>query len=189
MVEKRNGIVRAADPLARGLGWLSIGLGITDIALGGSIARSIGLKGKKWLVRGYGAREVATGVGILASENPTPWIWARIAGDGLDLATIAPSMGRHGRKGVNAAIAFAMVAGVTALDVLCVLGLEQRERRRVTTRDYSDRSGFPKGAEAMRGAARDFVTPRDMRAPEALRPWTESRPQPHRVERSPAHSG
>lgn len=38
-----------------------------------------------------------------------------------------------------------------------------------TVRDYSDRSGFPKPAQEMRGAAlKDFETPEDMRTPEAL---------------------
>jgi hypothetical protein len=30
---------------------------------------------------------------------------------------------------------------------------------------------MPRPPEAMRGAARDFKIPRDMRTPEALRPW------------------
>ena len=30
----------------------------------------------------------ATGVGILASRSPAPWLWARVAGDGLDMATL-----------------------------------------------------------------------------------------------------
>lgn len=38
-----------------------------------------------------------------------------------------------------------------------------------TTRDYSDRSGFPKSPEEMRGAAlKDFESPEDMRTPDAL---------------------
>jgi len=38
-------------------------------------------------------------------------------------------------------------------------------------RDFSDRSGFPKPADEMRGAAReDFQAPRDMCTPEPLRP-------------------
>jgi hypothetical protein len=35
--------------------------------------------------------------------------------------------------------------------------------------DYSDRVGMAKPAEAMRGAASDFMVPRDMRQPEPLR--------------------
>ena len=38
-------------------------------------------------------------------------------------------------------------------------------------RDYGDRSGLPRPPEAMRGAARDFEVPQDMRVPELLRPY------------------
>ena len=39
-------------------------------------------------------------------------------------------------------------------------------------RNYSLRSGFPRGLEASRGLAADAVLPADMLTPEALRPWT-----------------
>ncbi|HYE86668.1 MAG TPA: hypothetical protein VEA16_09960 [Vicinamibacterales bacterium] len=38
-------------------------------------------------------------------------------------------------------------------------------------RDYSNRSGFPLGVEASRGAGRDALIPADMRTPAALRPF------------------
>jgi hypothetical protein len=38
--------------------------------------------------------------------------------------------------------------------------------------------GFPKPPEQMRGAARDFEIPPDMRTPEALRPFAVGRPPP-----------
>ena len=44
-------------------------------------------------------------------------------------------------------------------------------RRRRSAIDYHRRTGFPKPPEQMRGAARDFEVPRDMRTPEALRPF------------------
>ena len=46
----------------------------------------------------------------------------------------------------------------------------QRLAKRERVRDYSDRSGFPQGLEAARGAARDFQPPRDLRIPDPLRP-------------------
>jgi len=42
--------------------------------------------------------------------------------------------------------------------------------------DYSDRSGFPDLPAAMRGAAKDFEAPRDMRAPLLMRPWIKGSP-------------
>jgi hypothetical protein len=37
-------------------------------------------------------------------------------------------------------------------------------------RDYSRRSGLPRPPDQMRGAARDFDLPPDMREPPAMRP-------------------
>ena len=42
-------------------------------------------------------------------------------------------------------------------------------RPMLPARDYSDRTGFPRGVEASRGLADDAVIPADMRTPEALR--------------------
>ena len=64
---------------------------------------------------------------------------------------------------------------MTALDVVCAQTLTAIERRREPVRDYSDRRGMPKPPDQMRGAARDFKIPRDMRTPDALRPFTTQR--------------
>jgi hypothetical protein len=46
-----------------------------------------------------------------------------------------------------------------------------RPRRRIAVRDYSGRSGLPRPADEMRGAARaDFAMPSDMGTPAPLRP-------------------
>ncbi len=125
------------------------------------------------LVQAYGAREIATGVGILASKDPTPWIWGRVAGDALDLATLAAALQGNPRARGNVGIAIAAVAGVTALDILCAqtLSSETTEPMR-PARDYTDRSGLPRSPDAMRGAALEtFETPRDYQAPEAMKPY------------------
>jgi hypothetical protein len=80
------------------------------------------------------------------------------------------------------------VAGVTALDVVCGASLARRSparhsspnlSRRLPAIDYHRRTGFPKAPEQMRGAARDFEVPRDMRTPEALRPFVTDRASPN----------
>ena len=124
------------------------------------------------LLRLYGAREIATGIGILTQDDPTPWMWGRVAGDALDLATLAPGLdGGNPRRG-NVALAMAAVAGATLLDVVCAQALtRERTRPKPTTRDYSGRVGMPRPAPQMRGAARDVAVPRDFRIPEPLRPY------------------
>ena len=103
--------------LARGLGWFSIGLGITQIAAPRVIARLIGLKGNGRLMRMVGIREIATGVGILSRRKPTGWLWSRVGGDLMDLtilgtALVSPSVNRR-----RVATATAAVTGVTMLDI------------------------------------------------------------------------
>jgi len=49
------------DRMARGLGYFSIALGIAELAAPGAICRAAGARGLENVVRGYGARELATG--------------------------------------------------------------------------------------------------------------------------------
>lgn len=148
----------ASLALAQGLGWFSIGLGLAELLMARRFTEALGIRGEEGLVRAYGAREVATGIGILASRDPTPWIYGRIAGDALDLATLAAAADESSRKRENVGVALAAVAGVTALDVVCAAMLSaeseaDRDRAERRMRDYERRSGFPRPASAMRGAA------------------------------------
>jgi hypothetical protein len=165
------------DALARGLGVFSIALGLVEVVAARSLTRALGMQGNETLVRLYGLREIAKGVGILASNDPMPWMWGRVAGDALDLATLATGLEGDNPKRDNVMLALASVAGVTALDIYCAQRLSRESPTPLPPmRDYSDRSGLPRPPKAMRGAARDFEAPRDFRTPEALRPWTSSRP-------------
>ena len=150
------------DVTARGLGWFSIGLGVAEISMPRAVARAVGIPGASGLVFLYGLREVATGLGILRTKNSTPWLWGRVAGDALDLATLA-TLSPSNRK-LSAGLGMAAVAGVTALDFTMARAMSERDQRRSRSWvDYSDRSGFPTSPDEIRGQARrDFQTPRDM---------------------------
>ena len=162
----------SAMALARGLGWFSIGLGLTEMLMPRMLTEQMGMQGKESLLRFYGAREMAAGIGILMSDNPGPWVWGRVAGDALDLATLATGLDEQNPRKGNVAIALAAVAGITALDCITAKTLTSSSRSRAVP-DYSDRRGLPRPPEEMRGAARkDFTAPRDMRTPDALRPFT-----------------
>lgn len=154
-----------ADRMARFLGWFSLGLGLAELIAPRKITESIGLEGQETLVRAYGGREIAAGIGAL-SIDAGPAIWSRVAGDLVDIGTIAYGMREADeRQKKNANIALAAVVGITLLDILVASQLtRQRSRSRGETRDYSDRSGFPGGTAAARGAANDFETPPDYRA-------------------------
>lgn len=168
---------RQARTLARGLGWFSIGLGVVQLVAAPGLARVTGLRGLGGLVRASGVREVLNGIGLLSTQKPAPWLWARVGGGVLDMATLAS--GLQGARTGGASVALAAVAAVTALDVAAARSLSTQ--RPAPARDYSMRSGWPAPVEAMRGAAlSDFKAPADMSIPQSLRPWPhpgmESRP-------------
>ena len=110
--------------------------------------------GNEAVARAYGGREVAAGLAILASHDAMPWVWGRVAGDAADIATVAAVA--ESAASPRTLAAFALLAGATALDAFCAVGLMTEKGGRKTARtDYGDRSGFPRGLQAARGAARD----------------------------------
>ncbi|HEY7390679.1 MAG TPA: SRPBCC family protein [Bryobacteraceae bacterium] len=116
--------------LTNGLGWFSIGLGLAEVAAPGQVARLIGVSdtgGKRALLRAYGLREVAAGVGILSQPRPAGWLWGRVAGDMLDLASLGSALTSEKSDRVKVAAAAAAVAGVTALDIYCGAQLSRGE--------------------------------------------------------------
>jgi len=101
--------------LTRFLGWFSIGLGVCEVLKPGAVSRIAGANNHKNLVRFYGLREIAAGVGILTNPDSSKWLWARVAGDVVDIASIL----KGSDNGVASTGALAAVAGVTALDIYC----------------------------------------------------------------------
>jgi uncharacterized membrane protein len=118
--------------LANGLGWFSIGLGLAELAAPRRVAEMIGVSdddGTRSLLRFYGMRELAAGVGILSGNQPTGWMWGRVAGDMLDLASLASAMKSGQNDNRKLATATAAVIGVTALDVICAQQLSRRSEQ------------------------------------------------------------
>ena len=107
--------------VARGLGWFGIGLGLLEVFAPRALARATGLQGREMLLQAFGLREIASGVLILAADEPEPWLWARVAGDALDGgvlgAGLAPPNPHRGRT----MLATLAVAPVVALDLLYAL--------------------------------------------------------------------
>ena len=159
----------SADRLARNLGWFSIGLGVAELFAAEQMTRALGMEGKEALVRSYGLREIGAGI-LSLSIDKKAGLWSRVAGDGLDIMTLLSELRSDNPKRANVGLALAMVVGVTLLDFIGAQSLNSRHsRNRGRRRVYRDRSGFPQGVSAARGAARkDFDTPRDMRAAPVL---------------------
>lgn len=123
------------ETLANGLGWFSIGLGLAEVLAPQKLAGALGMEDRSELIRLYGLREIATGVGILAKRTPTGWVWARVAGDLLDLATLATALTPRNPKRTAVIGAAAAVAGVALLDVLAGKQLGQPRRKPARQRD------------------------------------------------------
>ena len=80
---------------ARALGWFSIGLGLAELAMPRRLARIAGAPNLPTMTRVFGLREIGTGIGILTSKDPSPWLWGRVAGDALDVATVGAGLGEQ----------------------------------------------------------------------------------------------
>lgn len=109
--------------LVKTLGWFSIGMGIAQLLAPRQMSRAVGASDSPKLMRSVGAREIAAGVGILSQRSPAPWLWARVAGDMMDLAMLGVA-GRNAygsRQRSRLGVATAVVAGLTVLDVLTSL--------------------------------------------------------------------
>ena len=109
-----------SEPLATFLGLFSIGLGLWELTDPRGVAEASGVPYPGTL-RAYGVREITSGLGILANRRPAGWLWSRVAGDVLDVATAAAAYaGADGdadrrRKVVQT---IAALLGVTVLDIV-----------------------------------------------------------------------
>ncbi|NMH96936.1 SRPBCC family protein [Pseudonocardia sp. K10HN5] len=109
----------------------SLGLGTAQLVAPGEMNRLVGADDdprnrriQRWA---GGARELAAGVGIEARYRTTGWLWARVAGDVLDLTLLGAVLAdpRHRpEQRRRAAAATAAVLGVTAADVRAALQLQ-----------------------------------------------------------------
>jgi hypothetical protein len=107
------------DSVARGLGWVSIMLGVGGIAAARPIAKLIGVENAtaEGIIRVVGVRELCHGIDILSHRDPTPGVWSRVAGDVLD----GVLLGIAAKKTTNPAgfaTAAALVAPVVLADMI-----------------------------------------------------------------------
>lgn len=129
-----NGRWTQEERLAKGLGWLGIGLGLAELAAPERLARAIGAPpGHRTLIRVMGLREIAGGVGILTQRAPATAVWSRVAGDAIDLVCLgAAFMSPRAERGRLTA-ATAAVAGAALVDLLTA----QQLTRGIETRNGS----------------------------------------------------
>jgi uncharacterized membrane protein len=117
---------RRGEWLANGMGWFSVALGLAQVALPGGMARLIGVQDTgraRWIMRAVGARELMAGAGILTRPAPLGWLWARVAGDAMDLALLGAGFRSKKADKSRLMMATAAVAKVLALDLFDALKL------------------------------------------------------------------
>ena len=105
--------------LAKPLGWFSLALGATELLAPRRIAAAHGAPEGENVVRGFGAREIAAGIGVLAKPRSSVPLLARAAGDVLDIGAAGLAVRKaRGSKRNMALISLGTVVGFLALDLL-----------------------------------------------------------------------
>jgi hypothetical protein len=162
VIESGSSSLTGLDKLGRALGWASFGLGALELFSPKTVTRWLGMEGKEGLVRAYGVREFGAGVMCL-STNADIGAFNRAAGDVLDLATLATAYTDDNPRRRNVGIAMAAVAAIGIADAAAGWAIRDLHRRKGPVKDFSDRSGFPKGIGYSRGKAKGAI-PDDYRA-------------------------
>lgn len=101
------------------LGLFSLGLGLAELTVPDGVAGLIGVKPSvrtRWTMRGLGVRELLSGTAILARHRSAGPIWARVAGDALDLALLGTAFTRKGSHAGRLLAAASAAAGLAVVD-------------------------------------------------------------------------
>jgi hypothetical protein len=119
----------------RALGLMSIALGVLAVAAPRRVSDTLGLQTDDQAVSAFGAREIASGAGLLSPVRPGPWFWTRVGGDLMDLVVLGRALGpgnprRHVAAGVTAIVAIITVID-TALAVQALV--DRRANARAAT--------------------------------------------------------
>lgn len=117
---------REGNVLVKSLGWFALGLGALQMTVPRLMSWLVGVKpnkGSKQTMRVLGAREAASGVGILRSQQLPAWLGVRVAGDAADVGLLVGSLLSQRRPALRLlrsrlGLALGGVLGVAVLDVL-----------------------------------------------------------------------
>jgi uncharacterized membrane protein len=126
--------LRSGNQAAVGLGLLGLGLGLGELFAPRALARILGVRRgplTTGLIRGLGARELVSTSGLLAGRRTKGWLWARVAGDVIDLALLGAALRRSPENRRRVAGALAAVGSVAALDTFFAVRATRDDRTRV----------------------------------------------------------
>ncbi|MFG1869816.1 SRPBCC family protein [Micromonospora arborensis] len=135
LLPELDGPVPATLPSTLGL--LSLALGVSALAAPGPLARLIGVDDSaaaRRVIPALGLRELGSAAGLLSGRRPAGWAWSRVAGDAMDLTLLGRALAdRSGERRRRLTLTTAVIAGITAVDVLAAvrIGRAQRARARM----------------------------------------------------------
>lgn len=118
--------------LGLGLGLFSLALGAAELLAPRRITGALEADGHEGLVRGFGAREVASGVALFAAPAVATNVWGRVAGDVMDIVATSAAVKNSPQNRV-AWGALAFVVGALALDAWVAIGLDRQTGKTLPT--------------------------------------------------------
>ncbi|GAA0222751.1 SRPBCC family protein [Cryptosporangium japonicum] len=133
-LEIREAAETRPDPVqrrGRGLGWMSLGLGVAQLVAPNAVRRISGVDDSptsRVVVPLVGARELVHAAGLLTSRRKGAWAWTRVLGDAMDLTALGVAIAHRGGRrrrrllGVTGAI-----VGITVVDVLTAVQATRRK--------------------------------------------------------------
>ena len=106
--------------MARGLGWVSLAIGLTEVIVPRRLERLMGIREGQHesVLRAMGVRELLHGAHILTQDDPAPGVKGRVVGDLIDGALLAMA-GRKTRNMSGFMTVLALVAPVVIMDMIC----------------------------------------------------------------------
>jgi len=143
-VETRQDEVRRRG---RGLGWMSLGLGVAQLAAPDTVRRISGVDDSatsRTLLQFVGARELVHAAGLLTSRRKGAWAWTRVAGDAMDLTSLGMAIAhRDGSRRRRLVAVTGAIVGITVLDLLTALRATRATKTHPELAARGSRNGGP----------------------------------------------
>jgi uncharacterized membrane protein len=116
----------------RGLGWMSLGLGVAQLTAPDRVRRISGVDDSatsRVVVPLVGARELVHAAGLLTSRRKSVWAWTRVVGDAMDLTALGMAIAhRDGRRRGRLVGVTGAIAGITVVDLVTAVRATRAKR-------------------------------------------------------------
>lgn len=129
--------MNAQKTLTPALGWFSMALGAAQIAAPKQVSRAIGTDGHSTLMRSIGMREIGSGVAVLSRRKPARGLWARVAGDAMDIGLLLAGMKNERNDRTRMSVALASVVAITAADMYAALSPSTQPKNGTRKADFT----------------------------------------------------